>query len=106
ESLEEKGVEIFNREALKPPRLEVLEEGQEVEVEEEYYEDEEYEEITPLTSSIEGERDTFSLSLSSSEKKGPYFQKDEAKANKANKFIGRGSEESSTEAYRKAVGDR
>jgi hypothetical protein len=37
---------------------------------------------------------------------GPYTAKDQAKSDKANKFIGRGSQRSSTERYRKAWGCR
>lgn len=44
------------------------------------------------------------LDLSGSARKTRYFGKDQAKAARANKFIGRGSEGSSTEAYREAVG--
>jgi hypothetical protein len=36
---------------------------------------------------------------------GPYTAKDQAKSDKANKFIGRGSHRSSTEQYRRAWGD-
>lgn len=39
-------------------------------------------------------------------KTGPYTAKDQAKSDKANKFIGRGSPGSSTAAYAKAWGDR
>ena len=39
-------------------------------------------------------------------KTSPYTSKDQIKSDKANKFIGRGSEHSSTEAYRNAWGDR
>lgn len=38
------------------------------------------------------------------EKRGPYTAKDQAKSDLANKFIGEGSERSSTNAYRKAWG--
>lgn len=37
---------------------------------------------------------------------GPYTTKDQAKSDKANKFIGRGSPRSSTEKYRHAWGSR
>jgi hypothetical protein len=37
---------------------------------------------------------------------GPYTAKDQAKSDKATKFIGRGSARSSTHAYAKAWGDR
>lgn len=43
------------------------------------------------------------LDLSLSRKKTAWFAKDQAKARKANKFIGRGSSQSSTRAYRDAV---
>jgi hypothetical protein len=39
------------------------------------------------------------------ESSNPYFQKDLAKAKTANKFIGRGSDASSTNRYRVAAGD-
>lgn len=38
-------------------------------------------------------------------KKSTYATKDQAKANQANKFIGRGTSRSSTEAYRRAYGE-
>lgn len=44
------------------------------------------------------------LDLSNSTRKSPYFAKDQAKARRANKFIGRGSAASSTNAYRTACG--
>lgn len=37
---------------------------------------------------------------------GPYTRKDQLKADQANKFIGRGSPRSSTNAYRIAYGDK
>ena len=37
---------------------------------------------------------------------GPYTAKDQVKSDKASKFIGRGSNRSSTEQYRQAWGDR
>lgn len=44
------------------------------------------------------------LDVSSSTCKSPYFSKDQAKARNSNKFIGRGSAASSTNAYRTACG--
>ncbi|WP_297775896.1 hypothetical protein [uncultured Roseovarius sp.] len=45
------------------------------------------------------------LDLSSSPRKSRYFAKDQAKAMRATKFIGRGSRSSSTNAYAIACGD-
>lgn len=44
------------------------------------------------------------LDLSSSTRKSRFFDKDQAKARNATKFIGRGSPSSSTNAYAKACG--
>lgn len=44
------------------------------------------------------------LDLSASARKSPYFAKDQAKATRCTKFIGRGSQASSTHAYRVAAG--
>ncbi len=46
------------------------------------------------------------IDISSSTKKSPYFKKDQVKFAKANKLIARGSANSSSEAYRIAVGSK
>ncbi len=46
------------------------------------------------------------IDISSSTKKSPYFEKDKKKFTNANKLIARGSKDSSSEAYRIAVGDK
>jgi len=46
------------------------------------------------------------INISNSTKKSPYFEKDKIKFANANKLISRGSKDSSSEAYRTAVGDK
>jgi hypothetical protein len=61
--------------------------------------------VAPLPEAVQ-ERPIKGLDLSGSTKKGNYFGKDNEKASRANKFIGRGSDQSSTNAYAVAAGNK